>query len=90
MRVIIAIGLLAVAATGVPEDDFCIPTDNDHFNEVFKEPIPGQYEWSKDGLHFICAPWDNYNAYFNMTMEKRLMQQPENKPVILKKLQQQW
>ena len=72
-----------MAVTGVPtdddNDDFCIPADSDQFNNVFKEPFPGQYEWSVAGHHFICVPWDEYNAYFNRTIDRRLIDYPEKR-----------
>ena len=79
MRIIIAVGLLAVAVTGNPtepeSDDLCIPEsaaaglDDD----LFSEPFPGQYERSSHGILFICIPWDDINARLNSTAENRDM-----------------
>ena len=83
MKIIIAVGLLAVAVTGNPTDrdnsDFCLPADDEQFNKVFSEPFPGQYKWSFDGINFLCVAWDAYNARFNRTTERHLVDYPEER-----------
>ena len=78
MRITIAVGLLAMAVTGIladeDDDNFCLPKEQ--FDEAFPEySFPSQYEMSVDGLDLVCMLFDEYNSYFNMTIspEKRFV-----------------